>query len=110
MAPRHGGWVARIRVRYVLTVLGYFATEEEAAEACDRAAVKAWGLQAKLNFHPSGTAGVPRARSVSLAYRRQDAVIARLSCAHTSKCTNQKLLLGRRPVGGVCAGRVGRTR
>jgi hypothetical protein len=36
----------------VLTTLGYYRTEEEAAERYDVAAAKVWGDRAKLNFHP----------------------------------------------------------
>lgn len=46
---RNGKWCARIRVSGQLVGLGFYACEEEAARAYNRAALKAWGSLAVLN-------------------------------------------------------------
>jgi len=50
---RHGKlWSAAIVHRYRVHRLGSFASDEEAAVAYDKAAVRLHGAKAKLNFHP----------------------------------------------------------
>jgi hypothetical protein len=50
---RHGKlWSAAIVHRYRVYRLGSFASDEEAAVAYDKAAVRLHGKKAKLNFHP----------------------------------------------------------
>jgi hypothetical protein len=48
--PRYGKWVARIRVDGKRRCLGYFADEQEAAQAYDAAAILAFGEFARPNF------------------------------------------------------------